>query len=1012
MQRLCLCTGGPPQQPYVPVADNIPEGVPGVDSTLVGLSLGQLQKLASKEHPEVDLEDALDEDNPKGAIIALLSPLRQAVSPRASAAKKEARRKELSSLKLGALQKRASVDFSQDQIEVALDNDEPKQILINMLLDKVDQESAGDAALEAAQAAREKQLDALRAELSELKLGALQKRAAAEGVDADKMSQALDEDSPKEEVITLLLELLVPQVDVSALGATAAAEARRKEQLDALRAELSELKLGALQKRAAAEGVDADKMSQALDEDSPKEEVITLLLELLVPQVDVSALGATAAAEARRKEQLDALRAELSELKLGALQKRAAAEGVDADKMAGALDEDSPKEEVIALLLELMVPQMAADPEAIAAAAALEAEAKRVEELTAELTAMKLGALQKRATAEGLDAIVMGEALDSDSPKLALVEAMVASSNAGDSASVPASPADNGSGVDTTPAPTQSDEQANEEDPLFKHLEAVTLKKYYAKLKKLGVDRIEQLEQVTDEDMTEIAVSRFDRKSFQSMINSLKAQSEVKAKGRPHHSGSGKSVRNPMARKKKSAHKGIFGGKHAMLSYEWDTQQEVMTIRDGLVKRGVRCWMDIDGGMQGDIYQSMAEGVQGAACIIAFMTQKYQDSENCQLELKFGKQSGVPIIPVMMQEGWKAGGWLGIVTAGCLWTPFFDETKFTSNLESLVQQLTHHRPEMSGESTDDDDDYEEAFSLSDRQKELSRLQEDITGVVKDDGSKGFKLPANVPDLPSALMITSEMRQLHKLLTGSQDTADKVGFYGMGGIGKTVVSTWLVRHEAVRTSFSKLIWLPLGQTPNLKKLQETAYHQMTGDDMAPDFAHDDRCNALRNCMKGVNLLLILDDIWEAEHEEALNFVDFEAGSKVLLSSRIRGNLQVAEDTNAVEVKLPNETDAVKLLMDAAGVPGDVTPPPEARQIVGQCGRLPLAITVAGKSLRDMDVSTGQSWKGVVEMIADEMKESGSIEENIINIGLQGLPGRPSEQQNMRDLFFAMGLVPGV
>lgn len=81
-------------------------------------------------------------------------------------------------------------------------------------------------------------------------------------------------------------------------------------------------------------------------------------------------------------------------------------------------------------------------------------------------------------------------------------------------------------------------------------------------------------------------------------------------------------------------------------------------------------------------------------------------------------------------------------------------------------------------------------------------------------------------------------------------------------------------------------------------------------------------------------------------------------------------------------------------------------------MGQCGRLPLAITVAGKSLRDMDVSTGQSWKGVVEMIADEMKESGSIEENIINIGLQGLPGRPSEQQNMRDLFFAMGLVPGV
>ena len=57
-------------------------------------------------------------------------------------------------------------------------------------------------------------------------------------------------------------------------------------------------------------------------------------------------------------------------------------------------------------------------------------------------------------------------------------------------------------------------------------------------------------------------------------------------------------------------------------------------------------WMDIDGGMKSDIYDSMAEGVQGAACVLCFMTQAYQDSANCKLELKFAQQSGVPIIPV------------------------------------------------------------------------------------------------------------------------------------------------------------------------------------------------------------------------------------------------------------------------------------------------------------------------------------------------------------------------------
>ena len=55
------------------------------------------------------------------------------------------------------------------------------------------------------------------------------------------------------------------------------------------------------------------------------------------------------------------------------------------------------------------------------------------------------------------------------------------------------------------------------------------------------------------------------------------------------------------------------------------------------------------------------------------MTQAYQDSANCALELKFAKQSGVPIVCVMMEAPdssgrmWQAGSWLGVITAGSLW---------------------------------------------------------------------------------------------------------------------------------------------------------------------------------------------------------------------------------------------------------------------------------------------------------------------------------------------------------
>lgn len=58
--------------------------------------------------------------------------------------------------------------------------------------------------------------------------------------------------------------------------------------------------------------------------------------------------------------------------------------------------------------------------------------------------------------------------------------------------------------------------------------------------------------------------------------------------------------------------------------------------------------MDISGGMHADLYDSMAEGVRNAACVICFMSKMYEKSDNCALELKFAKQSGVPIVPVMM----------------------------------------------------------------------------------------------------------------------------------------------------------------------------------------------------------------------------------------------------------------------------------------------------------------------------------------------------------------------------
>jgi hypothetical protein len=65
------------------------------------------------------------------------------------------------------------------------------------------------------------------------------------------------------------------------------------------------------------------------------------------------------------------------------------------------------------------------------------------------------------------------------------------------------------------------------------------------------------------------------------------------------------------------------------------------------------------------IYNSMASGVSNAACVVAFLSQRYEDSDYCAMELKFAKNQAVPIVPVLIQGGgWRPSGWLGLLLAG------------------------------------------------------------------------------------------------------------------------------------------------------------------------------------------------------------------------------------------------------------------------------------------------------------------------------------------------------------
>ena len=133
---------------------------------------------------------------------------------------------------------------------------------------------------------------------------------------------------------------------------------------------------------------------------------------------------------------------------------------------------------------------------------------------------------------------------------------------------------------------------------------------------------------------------------------------------------------------------------HVMLSYQWNSQNLVKKIHDHLSKEGVPCWMDIKGGIKADFITCMSEGVEEAAVIICFCSKDYQNSRNCQTELKYAYELKIPVIPIIcdtnytvqQQKGEKMDPakwpckWLGAIIAGQIYIDFRKDSEENAGL--------------------------------------------------------------------------------------------------------------------------------------------------------------------------------------------------------------------------------------------------------------------------------------------------------------------------------------------
>ena len=171
-------------------------------------------------------------------------------------------------------------------------------------------------------------------------------------------------------------------------------------------------------------------------------------------------------------------------------------------------------------------------------------------------------------------------------------------------------------------------------------------------------------------------------------------------------------------------------------------------------------------------------------------------------------------------------------------------------------------------------------------------------------------------------------------------------------------------------------------------------------------------ALRDAARGQRVLVILDDAWDNRHVRALDPLDPKAThSRLLVSTRIRRLLGGGPECADVDVGVLTQEEAVRLLLDAAGleIPGgdQGEVPQQAREIVDLCGRLPLTVAIAGGIVGNY----GTLEDDLVQMIKEDQlrgeAEGVTVEERIIEGSLRSLG---AERAEVERVFLSVTVLP--
>uniref|UniRef100_A0A803QAG9 AAA+ ATPase domain-containing protein n=1 Tax=Cannabis sativa TaxID=3483 RepID=A0A803QAG9_CANSA len=185
----------------------------------------------------------------------------------------------------------------------------------------------------------------------------------------------------------------------------------------------------------------------------------------------------------------------------------------------------------------------------------------------------------------------------------------------------------------------------------------------------------------------------------------------------------------------------------------------------------------------------------------------------------------------------------------------------------------------------------------------------------------------------------------------RSNSNRIGLYGMGGIGKTMLAKEIARLAEEEKLFSKVVMTTVSQTPNIKEIQQHIAEKL-GLKLDEKDSTGKRAELLRMRMKQdeSKILLILDDIW---NELDLEAIGIHEECRMVITSRdqqvLRNFMGVAE-SNVFLIGALESSEAINLFMKIIGDTKIDYINDLALEIVNECGGLPIAIATVAHALK--------------------------------------------------------------